>query len=335
VVDLWDLGTGQHIRRLAEWLQLNWYFQPATMAAFTADGRVMVAPGTGTVPAQGGRASQPSAGAAALLDPLTPRWVQSFGTLEGHYYTAAIVVSPDGRTLYLSFDTSEILAFEVATGKLRRTLYGHAGCVRSLAMAPDGRRLLSGSDDAFALLWDTTPAGAAKPRKEPLTGAAADELWAALAGLEAQPAYAAMADLAAAPDRAVALVRRELKPAPAAPTDAELDDAFIDLDSEKFATRDEASRRLAEWGELAVPGVRKRLVKTDSAEVRKRSQDFLDRFDPATLKPDRLRQLRAVELLEGIATPAAKDMLSALAKGAAEAPLSREAAAALERLRRR
>jgi RNA polymerase sigma factor (sigma-70 family) len=330
VVDLWDLATGQRIRRLAEWLKLNWYFQPATMATFTADGRVMVAPGTGTVPAQEGRPEQPSNGAAALLDPQSPRWVQSFGTLEGHYYTAAIVVSPDGRTLYLSFDTSEILAFEVATGKLRRTLYGHAGCVRSLAMAPDGRRLLSGSDDAFALLWDTTPAGAAKPRKEPLTAAGADELWAALAGLEAQPAYAAMADLAAAPDRAVALVRRELKPAPATPTDDELDRTFAGLDSDDFATREKASRRLAEWGELAMPGVHKRLAKTQSAEVRKRAGVFLDRFEP-----ERLRRLRAVELLEGIATPAARDVLSELAKGGAEAPLTLDAAAALERLRRR
>jgi hypothetical protein len=333
VVDLWDLGTGQRIRRLAEWLKLRWHFQPATMATFTADGRVMLAPGTGTIPAQGGRPSQPSTCWAALLDPLNPRWLQSFDG-PWHYYTASIVVSPDGRTLYLSYDTSEIVAFEVATGKLRRTLYGHAGCVRSLAMAPDGRRLLSVSDDTFGLLWDTTPAAAAKPRKEPLTAAAADGLWVTLAGPEAQPAYAAMAELAAAPDRAVALLRRELKPAPAAPTDAQLDRLFADLDSERFAIRDKASRRLAEWGELAVPGVRKRLVKTDSAEVRKRSQHFLDRFDPATLKPDRLRQMRAVELLEGIGTPAARDVLSELAKGAVEAPLTREAAAALERLRR-
>jgi WD40 repeat protein len=333
VADLWDLGTGQRVRRLAEWLSCDPYFRPATMVTFTADGRIVLAPGTGTIPAQGGRPEQPSTGWAALLDPLTPRWVQSFAG-PWHYYTAAIVVSPDGRTLYLSYDTSEIVAFEVATGKPRRTLYGHAGCVRSLAMAPDGRRLLSGSDDAFALLWDTTPAGAAKPRKEPLTAAAADELWAALAGLETQPAYAAMADLATAPDRAVALVRRELKSAPATPTDDELDRTFGDLDSDDFATRESASRRLAEWGESAVPGVHKRLAKTQSAEVRKRALDFLGRFDPATLKPDRLRRLRAVELLEGIATPAARDVLSELAKGAAEAPVTLEAAAALERLRR-
>ena len=63
--------------------------------------------------------------------------------------------------------------------------------------------------------------------------------------------------------------------------------------------------------------------------------NFLDRFDPATLKPDRLLQLRAVELLEGIATPVARDVLSELANGAAEAPLSREAAAALGRLKGR
>jgi WD40 repeat protein len=334
VADLWDLGTGQHIRRLAEWTHLAWYFQPATMATFTADGRIMVAPGTGTIPAQGGRPEQPPAGGVALLDPLTPRWLQSFAGA-WNYYVTAIVVSPDSRTLYVSNDTSHIVAFEVATGKPRRTLSGHAGCVRSLAMAPDGRRLLSGSDDMFALLWDTTLAAAAKPRKEPLTAVAADGLWKALGGDDAGAAFAAMADLAAAPDRAVALVRRELKPVPAAPTDAQLDRTFADLDSNDFATRQKASRRLAEFGELAVPGVRKRLGKAESLELRRRAQDFLARFDPPTPSPRRLRQLRAVELLEGIATPAARAVLSELANGAAEAPLTREAVAALERLRRR
>src|SRR5262249_62413210 len=106
-------------------------------------------------------------------------------------------------------------------------------------------------------------------------------------------------------------------------------------DSVASPTREKASRRLAELGDLALPGVRQRLARTESAEVRKRALAFLGRFEPAPLWPDRLRQLRGVELLEGMATPAARDVLSELAKGAAEAPLSREAAAALERLRRR
>jgi len=185
------------------------------------------------------------------------------------------------------------------------------------------------------LLWDTTPAGAAKPRKEPLTAADADGLWKALGGDDAGAAFAAMADLAAAPDRAVTLVRRELTPVLPAPTEDQLDRMFADLDSKDFATRQKASRRLAEFGELAVPGVRKRLAKAESLEVRRRALDFLGRFDPPTPSPRRLRQLRAVELLEGIATPAARAVLSELANGAAEAPLTREAVAALERLRHR
>ena len=62
---------------------------------------------------------------------------------------------------------------------------------------------------------------------------------------------------------------------------------------------------------------------------------FLDKFDPAKPSPARLRELRAVELLEGIGTPAAKRLLVELAKGAAAAPLTQDAAAALARLERR
>jgi hypothetical protein len=330
-VDVWDLDTGKRVHRLVEWRDVK---RSGTTATFTADGLLVFAPGKGTVPAQGGRPEQPFEGEIALLDPTAARWLRSFAS-SGHQYALTTATSPDGRTLYATFDNCEVTAFEVATGKARRSFSGHASFVGSLAVSPEGRRLLAACLDASAWLWDATPAGFAKPRKEPLTAAGADELWAALADPEARSAYAAMADLAAAPDRAVALLRRELKPAPAAPTDAELDRTFADLDSDDFATRDKASRRLAEWGEQAVPGVRKRLAKAESAEVQKRAQDFLDRFDPETLKPDRLRQLRAVELLEGIATPAARDVLSGLAKGDAEASLTLDSAAALERLRRR
>jgi hypothetical protein len=62
---------------------------------------------------------------------------------------------------------------------------------------------------------------------------------------------------------------------------------------------------------------------------------FLDRFDQAEPSPARLRELRAVELLEGVGTPAAEQYLAELAQGAAGAPLTREAAAALGRLERR
>ncbi len=334
VADLWDLAGGRRVRRLAESAGT---FRSAT---FTADGRVVLVGAGGTIPAQGGRPPEEFAGEMALLDPIAARWLRSFTPPPPtpgvtHRYTGATTLAPDGRTLYVSYNSGEIVGFEVATGQPRRTLQGHRGYVGTLGLAADGRRLLSGGHDGSALLWDLTPAAAAKPRKEPLSSAEVDRLWEAVAAEEAREAFTAMADLAAAPEQAVALLRRHLKPTPAAPSDADLDRTFAALDSEDFAAREKASRRLAAFGEPAVPGVRKRLEKAVSQEVRKRALAFLEEFDPTKLSADRLRRLRAVELLEGIGTPAARELLAELARGAAGAPLTLDAAAALARLQRR
>ncbi len=268
---------------------------------------------------------------------MAARWVRSFTpapTPPGvtHRYTGATALSPDGRTLYVSYNSGEIVGYEVATGQPRRTLAGHRGFVGALGLTRDGRRLLSGGHDGSALLWDLALAAAARPRKEALTAAAAEKLWETAATGEARAAFAALADLAAAPGLAVEVLRRQVKPAPAAPTNADLDRLFKAMDSDDFDARRKASRELGELGEPAVPAVRRRLELAPSAEVRRRAREFLDRFDKAELSPERLKQLRAVELLEGIGTPAAKALLAELAKGAAGAPLTLDAAAALARL---
>jgi hypothetical protein len=334
VVDVWDLTTGKRVRRLAE---ARTVFESAT---FTADGRVVLVGSGGTIPAEGGRPAEPLEGNMNLLDPVAARRVRSFTPDRRGGRTMGgggrpTLLSPDGRTLYASYNTGEVVGFEVATGQPRRTLAGHRGYVGALGIRPDGRRLISGGHDGVALVWDVTLAGAVRRRKGPLTAADAEKLWETAAGAEARAAFAALADLAAAPDRAVAVLRRQVKPLPAAPTDAGLDRLFKDLDGDDFATRERASRELAAFGESAVPGVRKRLERTASPEVRRRARAFLDRFDRAELSPARLHQLRAVELLEGVGTPAAKGLLAELAKGAAGAPLTRDAAAALARLGRR
>ena len=95
-----------------------------------------------------------------------------------------------------------------------------------------------------------------------------------------------------------------------------MDRLFAKLDSDDFATRDKASRNLAAFGETAVPGVRKHVVQGASLELRLRALAFLDQFDPKELSPQRLAQLRAVELLEAIGTPSAKKYLEELAHGA-------------------
>jgi RNA polymerase sigma factor (sigma-70 family) len=326
VVDLWDLATGKRVRRLA---QAPHCYRSAT---FTTDGRLVLAPGAGVIPAEGDRPAQDLKGPMDLLDPLAPRWVRSFANPDvAHMYNGPTLLSPDGRTLYVSYNTGYVVAFEVATGQQRRSLLGHRGNVTALGISPDGKRLISGGKEGSALVWDLTLAGAARPRKEPRP--AAQELWATATGPDARAAFAALADLAAAPDQAVALLRQQVKPVRAAPSAADLDHVLADLDSPDFAAREKAARTLAAFGELAVPGVRKRMGQALSPEVRRRARAFLDEFDPGEQLPLRLTQVRAVELLEGIGTPAAKELLAELAKGAAGAPLTLDAAAALERLK--
>jgi WD40 repeat protein len=331
VADLWDLATGKRVRRLVDG---QGTFRSAT---FTADGRLVLIGGGGTIPAEGGRKAHEFQGEMNLLDPLAARWLRSLTPPPPtpgvqHRYTGATVLSPDGRTLYVSYNTGAIVGFEVATGQPRRTLSGHRDYVAALECSPDGRRLLSGGKDGTALVWDVTLAGAAKPRKESLGADDVEKLWTAATGADSRDAFAALADLAAAPDQALDLLRRQIKPASKGPTDAELDRLFKQLDSDDFALREKASRQLAAFGESAVPGVRKRLSQGVSPEVRQRARTFLDQFDRGELSPIRLRQVRAIELLEGIATPAAKKLLSELANGAAGTPLTLEAAAALARL---
>ena len=139
-------------------------------------------------------------------------------------------------------------------------------------------------------------------------------------------AFDAMAQLASSPDRALEILRREVKPAPSAPTDAMLDRIFVDLGSGEFATREKASKELEEYGESAIPGVRKRLEGNISAEARQRAIAFLKRAET------HLNQIRAVELLEGLGTPEARKLLTELAAGAPNAPLTLDANAALKRL---
>jgi len=134
-------------------------------------------------------------------------------------------------------------------------LTGHRARINALAYSPDGKLLVSGSDDTTALLWDLAgllPADAAKP----LSPKELADCWNDLAG-DAKQAYRSMWKLAE-DSGTVELFRKELKPA-------------------------------------------------------------------TTTAVSDLRGLRAIEVLERIKTPAAKELLQKLAGGRPESPITQEA----------
>ena len=71
---------------------------------------------------------------------------------KGTYYYA--VLSPDGNTLASAVVTDEILLWDVATGKLLKTLKGHISDINSIVFSPDGKTLASCCRDSTVILWD-------------------------------------------------------------------------------------------------------------------------------------------------------------------------------------
>jgi RNA polymerase sigma factor (sigma-70 family) len=253
--------------------------------------------------------------------------------MRGHQHDfIRIAVARDGRTLATVRHDHTIQLWDLATGKELLRMPGHDAPVYSLAISPDGRRLATGHRDSTILAWDISAAYKRRARPRPAEARELETWWRHLAG-DAPEAHRAIWGLGGVPTQAVPLLRGRLRPAAALPAD-ELQRLVQDLDSAEFQRREEASRRLSQFGEDAEPTLRQALANKPSAEVRRRLQRLLNgpRQVPA---PDLLRSLRALQVLEAVGDQPARRLLGKLAEGAPSSRLTREARAALERLSRR
>ena len=162
------------------------------------------------------------------------------------------------------------------------------------------------------------------------TAPAVEKIWTNLDTGNAAEAFERMCDLRNVPKETVALLDKQLRTVE--PVKATVLHSLVhDLDDEDFKVRDRASRRLKELGEIAEPVLSKALEGKPSAEARKRIKELLDTLDGSPTG-ERLRVLRAIEVLEMIDSAEARSVLKRLAGGASEAALTRQAKAALERL---
>jgi hypothetical protein len=242
----------------------------------------------------------------------------------------SLAFSPDERALAVGTGDSSIQLFELATGNLRhRIAGGHHAAICSLIFAADSRRLVSGSEDTTALVWDLT--GRLTGKSETLSPAKLDACWADLRSDDAAQAYRAIRCLTAAPAQAVSLFNKRLQPA-AAPDQKRQTSLIAGLASDSFATRQAATAELAKLGDMAETALLKAFDKAPTVEARLRISQLLTKLEQIGASGEPLRQARAVETLERIGTPAARQLLARLAAGASEAHLTNNAKGALHRL---
>ena len=158
--------------------------------------------------------------------------------------------------------------------------------------------------------------------------------WQDLAAADPGQAYRATWLLAQHPAEAAKLLRQHLIPASVLDL-AQIQTWLSDLDSEKYAVRVKAFQELEKQGELAEPQLRKVLDGNPPLETRQRAQMLLDRLQGPLSSAEKLRMIRAVEVLEMTGTDEAKEFLQQLAKGEPRHRLTQEAQDSLKRLQER
>ena len=231
--------------------------------------------------------------------------------------------SPDGRRLVTAAGR-RVKLWDLATGRpAGSSEVAHAGNVTAALFFPDGRRILSagaGADDT-PIVWDATklvsklPKPAPAPARDPLPLSRLEQLWADLAVEDAGKSYEAVWELSAAPQQVVPFLRPRLQ------ADGPLDEAKVqqwvdELDADEFATREAATRALGELAGGAEPFLREAMAAGPSPETAQRIEALLRMIPAAAMDSETLRPLRAVEALERMGTPEAREVLKKLAAGA-------------------
>lgn len=348
-IHLWNPRTGRHVRALAGHTNFG------NDLALSADGRALASisydgtlrlwdtatgkerllrrgSGGGDLPLDLSLALSPDGRLlAASNDRGIGLWDTASGRLRRTLVDApgalvSLAFSPDGRTLAVGH-RGTLRLWEMASGRVCAEFTGHQAGIQMAAFSSDGRRLVSASHDGSALIWDATGLAAQRPVR--LREGELERLWKCLAAEDAAAAHRAVWRLSAAPAEAIPFLAARIRPAESVGS-ARIARWITELDDDRFAVRERASRELANVGDSAEAALRKTIAGTPSAEVRRRITALLRALDGDS-PLERLREFRIVQALEYAATPAARRVLETLGKGAADARLTREAKAALDR----
>ena len=143
-VKLWDVAT------LKERLSLAGHNSHVVSAEYSPDGKLIAMGGDGDSVVPGCKIEfwDTARGTEQLS-------IDTNKNNEGRAnHVLAVTFLGDGKTLASGSANHDITLWDVATGKVKKTLKGHHGQVCSLSVSPDGKTLASGSLDRTVKLWD-------------------------------------------------------------------------------------------------------------------------------------------------------------------------------------
>jgi hypothetical protein len=191
---------------------------------------------------------------------------------------------------------------------------------------------VTASDNSSRSLSELT-----KPPKEAsLSEQELDHRWADLISDDSQEAFRAVGALVRARGQAVTFLKQRLQPAEVSVA-PNLEQLIADSDSNEFKVREKATKDLTNLGPVAEKALVRALAGNLSLEARRRAAGILQGLKESKGSPaptgEPLRTLRALEVLEQVATPDAEMLLGRLSKGAADSPLTEQAQIALEHLK--
>lgn len=236
-------------------------------------------------------------------------------------------LSHDGRMMASVDKNGTIQLWETSTQQMRLAFASdQKEEIISLAFSPDGRRLASGSNDTTVVIWDTMGT-----KDEVIRGLQQDldSCWLKMGSHSGGESYRAIRALAGVPEKAVAFLDTCLKGVDE--KTRSIAKLIADLDHTRFAIRERAMKELLDLGPVVRTQVESALEGKPSLEMRRRLEEILGKMPRQALSPF-IRDLRALETLERIGTKEARVVITRIAGGAAEDPLTREAKFTLERL---